>query len=263
MNKHLLKGFSAPLCLAFLAVFLALPGVSVASSKLTFAFSDKSPPYSFSLDERAVGLFPDLVQLTFSFIPGYTTEHVVVPWSRAQYNVRLGLTDGLLTYPSEEREEYALFSAKPLFTQDFGHLVYSADNPNIGLIESATSFADLSSLTVIVEKGSQWEEDNIPGYLERVPGRGMKSMMHLLMLREAGDFFVQPAEDARFIARQLGYSKKLKVRKVDFIPNSQIPFHIGISRKHPSAMNVINQVDAVMQSPEFQSQLNTLIERYR
>ena len=177
--------------------------------------------------------------------------------------MRLGLTDGLLTYPSEERDEYALFSAKPLFTQDFGHLVYSADNPNIGLIESATSFADLSSLTVIVEKGSQWEEDNIPGYLERVPGRDMKSMMHLLMLREAGDFFVQPAEDARFIARQLGYSKKLKVRKVDFIPNSQIPFHIGISRKHPSAMNVINQVDAVMQSPEFQSQLNTLVERYR
>ncbi|HET8800716.1 MAG TPA: hypothetical protein VFN01_05980 [Marinobacter sp.] len=263
MNKHLLKGFSAPLCLAFLVVFLVLPGVSMASSKLTFAFSDKSPPYSSSLDERAVGLFPDLVQLTFSFIPGYTTEHVVVPWSRAQYNVRLGLTDGLLTYPSEEREEYALFSAKPLFTQDFGHLVYSADNPNIGLIESATSFADLSSLTVIVEKGSQWEEDNIPGYLERVPGRDMKSMMHLLMLREAGDFFVQPAEDARFIARQLGYSKKLKVRKVDFIPNSQIPFHIGISRKHPSAMNVINQVDAVMQSPEFQSQLNTLIESYR
>ena len=112
----------------------------MASSKLTFAFSDKSPPYSFSLDERAVGLFPDLVQLTFSFIPGYTTEHVVVPWSRAQYNVRLGLTDGLLTYPSEERDEYALFSAKPLFTQDFGHLVYSADNPNIGLIESATFY---------------------------------------------------------------------------------------------------------------------------
>ncbi|MCR8913324.1 hypothetical protein FDP08_07795 [Marinobacter panjinensis] len=90
MNKHLLEGFPA-FCLAFLVVFLALPGVSMGSSNLTFAFSGKSPPYSFSRDERAVGLFPDLVQ---------------------------------------------------------------------------------------------------------------------------------PAEDARFIARQLGYSKKLEVRKVDFIPNS-------------------------------------------
>lgn len=263
VNKHLLEGFTASFCLPFLVVFLALPGVSMGSSNLTFAFSGKSPPYSSSLDERAVGLFPDLVQLTFSFIPGYTTEYLVVPWSRAQYNIRLGLTDGLLTYPSEKREEYAIFSAKPLFTQNFGHLVYSADNPNIGLIESATSFADLSSLTVVVEKGSQWEEDNIPDYLERVPGRDMNTMMHLLMLREAGDFLVQPAEDARFIARQLGYSKKLKVRKVEFIPNSQIPFHIGVSRKLPAAMDVINQVDAVMQNPEFQSQLNTLIESYR
>ncbi|MDK8463459.1 transporter substrate-binding domain-containing protein [Marinobacter sp. SS13-12] len=235
----------------------------MGSNNLTFAFGEKSPPYSSSLDDRATGLFPDLVQLTFRFIPGYTTEHVVVPWARAQYNVRLGLTDGLLTYPSEERQEYAIFSARPLFTQNFGHLVYSSDNPNIDLIESATSFTDLSSLTVIVEKGSQWEEDNIPEYLERVPGRSVKAMMHLLMLREAGDFMVQPAEDARFIARQLGYSKKLKIRKVDFIPNARIPFHIGVSRKLPAAMDVINQVDAVMQDAEFQSQLNILIESYR
>lgn len=262
-NKHLLEGFTAWFCLAFLFVFLALPGVSMGSGNLTFAFSGKSPPYSSSLDEGAVGLLPDLVQLAFSFIPAYTTENVVVPWSRAQYNVRRGLTEGFLTYPSEEREEYAIFSAKPLFTQNFGHLVYSADNPNKDLIESATSFTDLSSLTVIVERGSQWEEDNIPDYLERVPGRDMNTMMHLLMLREAGDFLVQPAEDARFIARQLGYSKKLKVRKVEFIPNSRIPFHIGVSRKLPAALDVINQVDAVMQNPEFQSQLNTLIESYR
>lgn len=262
-NKHLLEGFSASFCRALLVVFLALPGVSMGSNSLKFAFGEKSPPYSSALDEKAKGLFPDLVQLTFSFIPAYSTEHVVVPWARAQYNVRLGLADGLLTYPSKAREEYAVFSAEPLFTQNFGHLVYSADNSNIDLIESATSFADLSSLTVIVERGSQWEKDNIPGYLEREPGRDMKAMMHLLMLRKAGDFMVQPAEDARFIARQLGYSEKLKFREVDFIPNSQIPFHIGVSRQLPSAMDVINQVDAVMQDPDFQSQLNALIESYR
>ncbi len=263
LNKHLLKGLAASLHVAFLVLCLALPGVSLGSNKLTFAFSERSAPYSSSLDERPIGLFPELVHLAFSFIPDHTTASVVLPWARAQYNVRQGLNDGLLTYPSEERQDYAIFSAKPLFTQDFGHLVYSADNPNIELIESAASFADLSSLTVIVEKGSKWEEDNIPGYLERVPGQHMTAMMHLLMLRGAGDFMVQPEENARFIARQLGYSNKLKVRKVDFIPDSLIPFHIGISRKLPSAGAVINQVDAVMQSPEFQSQSNTLIESYR
>jgi len=255
--------FAAPLYIAFLFVFLAFPSVSLGSNTLTFAFGEKSAPYSSSFDGRAVGLFPDLVQLAFSFIPDYTMESLVVPWARAQYNVRLGRTDGLLTYPSEVRQDYAIFSAKPLFTQDYGHLVYSADNPNIDLIESATSFADLSSLTVIVEKGSEWEEDNIPDYLARVPGHDVNAMMHFLMLRKAGDFLVQPAEDARFIAQKLGYLKKLKVRKVDFIPNSQIPFHIGVSRKLPSARAVINQVDAVMQSPEFQSQSNSLIESSR
>ncbi|WP_418140584.1 transporter substrate-binding domain-containing protein [Marinobacter sp. MA] len=262
-KKHWFERLSAALCRAFMVVLIALPGVSLASNNLTFAYSDKSPPYSFSLNGKTLGLLPDLVQLTFRFIPGYTTEHEVVPWARAQYNVKLGLADGLLTYPSKERKEYAVFSDKPLFTQDFGYLIYSADNPNIDLIESATSFADLSGLTVIVERGSRWEEENIPGYLEREPGRDIKAMMHLLTLREAGDFMVQPAEDARYMAQQLGYSEKLRVRQVGFIPNSRIPFHIGVSRQHPSAMDVINEVDAVTQNPEFQSELNTLIRRYR
>ncbi|TGN40274.1 substrate-binding periplasmic protein [Marinobacter confluentis] len=263
VNKHFLERFSASLRPAFLALCLALPAVSLGSNKLIFAFSGASAPYSSSLDDVATGLFPDLVRLAFSYIPEYTVETVVLPWARAQYNVGQGINDGLLTYPSKERQDYAIFSAKPLFTQDYGHLVYSADNPNIELIESATSFADLSGLTVIVEKSSEWEEDNIPGYLEREPGQNMTAMMHLLMLRGAGDFMVQPAEDARFNAQQLGYSKNLKVRKVDFIPDSRIPFHIGISRKLPSAGAIIEQVDAVMQNPEFQSQANTLIERYR
>lgn len=263
MHKQLVKGFAAPLCAIFLVALLALPGVSAGSSKLTFAFAEASPPYSFSLDGRSVGLFPDLVQLVFSFIPDYTTKNVMVPWSRAQYNVRLGLTDGLLTYPSKERQEYAIFSARPLFTQDFGYLVYSAENPNAGLIESATSFNDLSSLTVIIEKGSTWEDDNIPDFLKRVPGQSLDTMMHLLMLREAGDFLVRPAEDARFIAQKLGYSKKLNIRKVDFIPDSLISFHIGVSRKLPYAKELINQVDTIMQNPEFQLQLNALIESYR
>jgi polar amino acid transport system substrate-binding protein len=262
-NRHFLKKFAAPLHLVFLAVSLALPSVALGSTRLIFAFSEAAAPYSSSTDQRAVGLFPDLVQLAFSFVPDYTTASVVLPWARAQYNVRQGIHDGLLTYPSEERRDYAIFSAKPLFTQDFGHLVYSADNPNVELIESATSFADLSSLTVIVEKGSKWEEDNIPGYLVRLSGQSMTAMMHFLMLRGAGDFMVQPAEDASFIARQLGYSKRLRIRKVDFIPNSQIPFHIGISRKFPSAGGVIDQVDAALRNPEFQSQLDTLIENYR
>jgi polar amino acid transport system substrate-binding protein len=83
------------------------------------------------------------------------------------------------------------------------------------------------------------------------------------MFREAGDFLVQPAEDARFIAGKLGYTENLKIRKVDFIPNSMIPFHLGVSRQHPSANDVINQVDAIMQKPDFQSQLTTLIRSYR
>lgn len=263
MNKLFMHRFAAMLRFVPLVLLLALPVVSYSSEELTFVFSDTSAPYSSLRDEKAVGLFPDLVQLAFSYLPDYTATNLVVPWARAQYNVKNGLNDGFLTYPSERRQDYAVFSKDPLFTQDFGHLVYSADNPNRVVIESATSFADLSDLVVVVENGSKWEEQNIPGYLERVKGQHINAMMHLLMLREAGDFLVQPAEDARLLAKQLGYSEKLRVRKVEFIPNSLIPFHLGVSRTLPHASEVIRQIDAIMQTPEYQSQASALIESYR
>lgn len=263
MNTDCSRGLAAPLWTVCLLVALALPRQSPGHEKLTFAFAENAPPYSFSSEERAAGLLPDLVQLVFSMVPGYTADSAVMPWARAQYNVRFGDADGFLTYPSRERRDYAVFSAEPLFTQDFGHLVYSADNPNIAQIESATSFADLAGLKVIVEKGSKWEDENIPGYLERVPGRDVDTMMHLLMLRKAGDFLVQPAEDARFIAGRLGYLDNLKVRKVDFIPNALIPFHLGVARSLPFAEEVIGQVDEVMADPDFRSQQSRIIASYR
>ena len=241
----------------------AWPGVSSAHEKLSFAFAENAPPYSFEQDGRVAGVLPDLLQLVFQSLPGYAAELSVMPWSRAQYNVRQGLADGFLTYPSDERKEYALFAEQPLFVQDFGHLVYSANNPNVDQIESAESFADLAGLKVIVEMGSTWEEENIPGDLERVPGRDPSTMMHLLMLREAGDFMVQPAEDARFIAQTLGYSERLNVRKVQFIPNARIPFHIGISRKLAAAADVIDLVNDAMERSEILLERDRLINRYQ
>lgn len=246
-----------------LIVCLAWPGVSSAHEKLTFAFAQNAPPYSFEQDSSVTGVLPELVHLVFQSVPGYAAELTLMPWSRAQLNVRQGQADGFLTYPSAERKRYALFSEKPLFTQDFGYLVYSANNPNAGRIESAESFSDLAGLKVIVEMGSKWEEENIPSDLERVPGRDVDTMVHLLMLRKAGDFMVQPAEDARFVGQKLGYADNLRIRKVDFIPNARVPFHLGISKAHSEAAEIIERVDDALQQSDFLRQRDSLIKGYR
>ncbi|MEC9082771.1 MAG: hypothetical protein VYE45_03350, partial [Pseudomonadota bacterium] len=85
MNKRLSSAIAATLRLAFLVVLLASPGVSTGDDRLTFAFAENAPPYRYSLDNRAAGLFPELVQLAFSFTPDYSVNSTVMPWSRAQH----------------------------------------------------------------------------------------------------------------------------------------------------------------------------------
>lgn len=187
----------------------------------------------------------------------------VLPWARAQYDVQHGRYDGLLTYPSDERRAYALFTDRPVYVQNFGNLVYSGVNPNASIIESATGFDALGGLTVITEKDSGWEADNIPGDLDRVVGKDGDTMMHLLMFRKAGDYMVTTQEGAKFLAAKHGYSAQLRMRSAEFITESLVPFHIGISRSSPGAEQIINQIESVMDRPMFQLRLEQLISRYR
>ncbi|MDI9243859.1 transporter substrate-binding domain-containing protein [Marinobacter sp. CHS3-4] len=244
-------------------LLLFFPAKALAHTDLEFAYSDTSPPYSVAVNEEAAGLLPDIVELVFSFIPEYEAEHVAFPWARAQYNVENGRSDGLLTYPSDDRKKYALFTADPLYLQNYGNLVYDKDSAAAKVISSATGFDDLAELTVIVERGSSWEEENIPGYLQRIDGQDIVAKMHLLFRRGAGDFIVMPPEHARYMAQQLGYLDALRMQEVGFISESPIPFHLGVSRQNPHADEIIELVESVMANPDFQSQLLELIRQYR
>ena len=245
------------------ALLALCSNAAMAHTEWTFAYSDNAPPYSASAQQRAVGLFPDIVDLVFRYIPDHEVSHVAVPWARAQYNVRNGWSDGLLTYPSDARKEFMVFSAEPLYVQDYGNLVYSTDNPNAEKIGAASSFEDLAGLTVVVERGSSWEEENIPQDFRRVAGQDPSAMMHLLFRRAVGDFLIMPAENARYLAQRLGYLESLAMHDVDFIPDSPIPFHLGVSSQLPNAQEIIERVEAVMKMPEFQSELQKLVKEYR
>lgn len=234
----------------------------MAHETVSFAFSDEHPPYSSVAEGSPSGIFPEIIRLVFDFMPAYGLKPKSLPWARAQYDVEHGRLAGFMTYPSTERQQYALFSSQPLFVQDFGTLVYAMDSPKADIIAAAEGFDDLSGLTVIVERGAKWEEDNIPSHLDRVFGQSVDTMMHFLMLRKTGDYFVMPRADARFLAQKHGYGARLGMRDVTFISNAMIPFHIGISRQVADAEALIQAIDAVVGNPQFQAALAELIDGY-
>jgi len=225
--------------------------------------SATDPPLSSTIDGEAVGLFPELIELVFSFIPELNVVIKPFPWVRAQALIENGSVDGFMTYPSDKRKKYADFSHSVVYTQDYGYLIYHKANLNRFTLENSKSFDDIANLKVIIETGSEWEIDNIPKYLKSITARNQDIKLKLLLLRREGDFLVMPPENAKYIARKFGYEKDVAYHSVRYINDSLVPFHIGMSHKYKRVNEVMTLVDAVLINSEYQTQRLKIVDRYR
>ncbi|MFC3151445.1 substrate-binding periplasmic protein [Litoribrevibacter euphylliae] len=245
------------------SILLLVFSVRLHAELITFGVTDDEPPLSSIYDEKAYGLIPDMIRLVFDYLPGYRVKAEAYPWPRAQYLVEHGQLDALLTYPSEKRQKYATFSSFPVYRIDFGYLIFRKDHPKRALMESAEEFSDLVSLTVVTQVGAEWEADNIPKALPHKEVKDLESMIHLVLGREEGDYFIMPPEQAVYLAKKFGYQHRVSYAPVRFIPDSLIPFHIGIRKDHPHARLLVKEINKLANNTEFIKKKQALIDRYR
>lgn len=242
---------------------LMLASSLAQSHTLLLAFAKDEAPISYVENGEVTGSIPDMARLIFALVDEHRVEMTAAPWPRAQRMVEAGRADGFVTYPSDERRRYALFTEQAAYHIDFGYLIYHRDNPNREQLESAQSFEDLRGLRLIGQNGADWERDNIPAFLESVMANSLDSMMHLLMRRQVGDFVVMSPEQAIYIAKQLGYRSDLAYHSVDFIPDARIPIHLGIARTTQNAEAIVAAAEAAMNTEVFRERQRQLIDRYR
>lgn len=254
-------------CLLLLALCIEGLGMSATQAGearlLRFAMSAESPPTSYALDGEARGIIRELLEALFATLPEYRLEFQSFPWTRAQYEVSNGRADGFCTFPSDNRQAYARFAAQPMYVWNYGNLVYSRDNARGHAIAQAKSFDDLRDLLFISQESVDWERENVPGFIKRYPVNSPPQMIHMLFRRGAGDFIIMSPEQALYYAQQFGYTAQLRNTQVDFIPNSQVEFHIGLRKDLPGVEQIIAHIDAAMASPEFQARREAIINQYR
>lgn len=226
---------------------------------LKVALSAEAPPTSYQIEGKPKGLLVDLYLLTFSRMPEYRAELRAFPWARAQDNLQNETSDVFCTFPSETRKKYAVFSAEPLYVLDYGALIYDLENPKRKEIQSARRFEDLKDLTFTAQESVEWEKENVPSFIKRYFVVNAPTLFHMTFSRKAGDFFIMSPEQALYYSQELGYTKQMGVRTVDFIPNSRIEFHIGIRKTFSGHREFISALDKVMKDPDFLKKKSEII----
>lgn len=235
-----------------LCCWLGLASVAKAEPMvLRLGLSTDSPPATFEHHGQSKGILKELLEALFAQMPEYRVEFHTRPWARAQLEVSAGNLDGFCTFPSEGRKAYARFARQPIYVRDYGTLIFSSRNPRAGSLVRARSFEDLRSLTFVSQENVEWEKENIPDFIMRYSVNTPEQMMHMVFLREAGDFLIMSPEQALYYAQALGYTDQLRSVRVEFIPNSKVQYHIGLRQNLPEVDSVLARIEKAMQLPEF------------
>lgn len=227
------------------------------------ALSDAMPPISYFEHGEANGMFREVLEALFEFAPGYRPEFHAFPWARAQWLLKNNQMDLFLTFPSRDRRHYADFSRQAVFTLDYGNLVYRTGNGHAQKIQTANSFDDLRGLVFISQDMVAWEQENVPAFIPRYSVHNPAAIMHMAYQRQTGDFFIMPEEQAIYYANMLGYRSQLAMKKVGFIPNSQVPFHLGVRKSLRGGGELLAALEAAMQQPGFRAKRRTIEAKYR
>jgi len=232
------------------------------SAIINFAMSNGGPPLSYQHAGHSVGIIPDLLKALFKNISGFEAKLTPYPWRRAQNMVKFGAVDAFCTYPSIARQKYAAFASLPLYTLDMGYLVFRKDHPKAEALKRVKNYKDLARFNFLSERGIGWEIDNIPAFINRTFAPDMKSLLRLLFLRNIGDFYVANIQQVQYLAKKSGYLDRMDFAKVDFITNSKVDYHIGISRKRSDAEELAQMLFTQITSTAFGAAKEKILSQY-
>lgn len=234
------------------------------SDHLTVVFSNGGPPFSYINDNQdPAGVTPEIVIYVLELIESHNFTYLGYPWKRAQQLIESGDADIFATYPSDERKSYATFTKNPIYYQEYGYLTFSKKNKNNLKLKNVKSFEDLNSFIFVSQSGIDWEEENIPQKIERIYGQTVEQLLHITFLRKSGDFFIMNLEQAVYYSKLLGYFNDLDYIKVDFIPDSSVPIHIGISNKSDYDNKILQEIDIIISTKEFSTKRDKIFSFYQ
>lgn len=256
-------------------VFFAagLPGSQAAAladklpAPLSIAICDDGnewPPYSYftrvngKKTEQLAGYAVDVIREIFDrHHVQYSIE--LIPWARCQAVAELGKDYGMVLNMSHSRSRASQFYLSRPYYLTTTFYFYSRKNHPDGL--AISSAADLRKYRMCGVQGYNYEGLGVD---ERKIDQGAKDFVALISKIKLGRcvLFLEKGEVmAGFAAIGKDYLAGQEIAKVPLPGVKPVPFHFGVSKRHPHGQQVRALIDADLRRMEASGRLDELLKK--
>ncbi|QGY38601.1 transporter substrate-binding domain-containing protein [Pseudodesulfovibrio cashew] len=253
-RRHALKMIAAATASLTLA-----PSFSLAGSKtLVCNWNGTFPPYSMEQGGRMTGILVDCLDDILGKRMGYTLVHRAYPWSKAQELVQSGEGDTLCTNPTDEREQFMIFSEEAVI-ESAPSIFCDKDNPLLPGINAVQTLDDLKAFRQVDYKGNGWARKTFPPSLNVRYVDTLDQAFRLIKDGEA-DIFVGNGLAARYALKQSGLTLEFHARELPVGETSA--FHFGLRKDYPDAQGVVEAFGEALDEAQLDGTPRKIIMSY-
>ncbi len=244
--------------LFILAGFFFLTSVAAAQSQsLKIAYSPDWAPYSITKDGVTTGILPALLDELITRQLGVPIDHVGLPWKRGQAQVKAGVLDALITYPSKARLEYTERSASVVYQLESKAFVRKGSKAHTELLANP-GIENLKNYRGCVLLGNDWAEKFYKTH--SIPYQSAVDVKNCLRLLERGrvDIYIQSAAVALDNIRQLNFQESLVPLPKAY---TSLPLVLLISKKSPFYGSFLPKFNALIAEMKADGSLDAFIAK--
>lgn len=169
---------------------------------------------------------------------GLAVGYRALPWLRAQREVEAGTADALFTIRSPDRARYVLFTERPL-VMFVGGIAYRRDHPARALLDSASSLAELRSLTYNYYYADAFQQKRAKEFARSEDSPSMEAAVRKLVVGR-GDFCTTQLVRLHLLVDRNGLGDQIVVRRFG---DTAIGWAFGLRRDFPDAAALIARID--------------------
>jgi polar amino acid transport system substrate-binding protein len=180
------------------------------------------------------------------------------PWQRAQYSVKQGERDAMITVATPARLDYAAAGEVPVAVSTVG-LFTTSDHSRLKQMEQIRSTDDLRGYRILTYLGDGWALDNLDGLDVDSDGNDLQTVLRKLAWGR-GDLFPQTVEVTGHYIEELGYDDAIV--QLPGVNLGQIEFRLMISQES-GFVDRLADIDAVLSEMWQDGTMERLLKPYQ
>lgn len=211
-------------------------------------------PYSHLDRGRAAGLEVEIAEELFARRLGLRTEHLILPWARAQADVASGKADAFFATSTPERLQYARRVGEPvLISQVNAFMRQDAPEPPGDMLLTPTT---LCAYKIAAVRGNSWVKTHL-GCGDYSPASSTDGLVRMLMLARI-DMVIEDRLVFLDAARRLQPDIQLREHALSF---GSAPIHLLLSMRS-GLMPLLPRIEAALAAMLRDGSLQLILQRH-